>query len=155
MSARFVVVVTVIAAGIVASCSDSPTDQPCTGIPEGGCPLSHGVACEDPACKAAYACRPGNVWELDHECPPKPPPPPVDANVPEAEAGPAYDANLDAPPGAFGGPGCGPLELPDCELGLVLLCASGCCDCEDLYVCQNGGWDLWGTCSADGGVRQR
>ena len=29
---------------------------------------------------------------------------------------------------------------------------NGCCDCDDLYVCTNGQWDLWGTCSADAGI---
>ena len=160
---RVVAVVVVVVAGIVASCSDGSTDQPCNGIPEGGCPLSHGVACDDPACKAVYACRSNNVWELDHMCPAKDAEA-VDAFVPEAA--PAIDASIDAPPGAFGGPGCNPLEPPDCELGLVLLCSSGCCDCEDLYVCRNGGccgcedlyvcddggWDPWGTCSDDAGI---
>jgi hypothetical protein len=138
------------------TCSDgSNPPQPCTDIPEGGCPLSHGVACEDPSCLAVYACRPNDVWELDHVCPPH------DAAAHDAsdadaraDTGPVFDANIDAPPGAFGGPGCNPLEPPDCELGLVLLCQSGCCDCADLYVCQNGGWQIWGTCSPDGGLQQ-
>jgi len=151
---RVLAVVAVVVAGIVASCNDGSTDEPCTGIPEGGCPLSHGVACDDPACKAVYACRQNNQWELDHLCPAKDDEA-FDSFAPDSEAGPAFDANIDAPPGAFGGPGCNSLEAPDCELGLVLLCQSGCCDCEDLYVCQNGGWELWGTCSADGGVKQR
>jgi hypothetical protein len=148
----FVIVFAVATGGIVASCNDTLSDEPCTGIPEGGCPLSHGVACDDPECKAAYACRSGNVWQLDHTCPPRDAEV-FDSFVPDADAGRAFDANIDAPPGAFGGPGCNPLEQPDCELGLVLLCQSGCCDCEDLFVCQNGGWQPWGTCS-DGGVTQ-
>jgi hypothetical protein len=134
------------------ACSDVAVDQPCTSVPAGGCPLSRGVACEDPACEAVYACRPGNVWELDHTCPPR------EGGAPIAEAGldaPAIpDAALDAPPGANGGPGCEALQSPDCMLGFALVCPSGCCDCEDLYVCQNGGWAIWGTCSADGGIRE-
>jgi hypothetical protein len=101
-----------------------------------------------------YACRENNVWELDHTCPPVEAGASADASLDgAAETGPAFDASLDAPPGSFGGPGCQPLEQPDCELGLVLLCASGCCGCQDLYVCQNG-WDLWGECTPDGGVQK-
>jgi hypothetical protein len=130
----------------VASCDDGPTVQPCTDIPAGGCPLARGVSCEDPACEAIYACRPGNQWELQGTCPPVDAGPPFDANVPEAEPPPVYDAAIDAPPGAHGGPGCGLLQTPDCSLGFGLACPSGCCGCEDLFVCENGGWTFWGTC---------
>jgi len=136
----------------VPACSDVAAEQACTSIPAGGCPLSRGVACEDPACEAVYACRAGNVWELDRTCPPR------EAGAPIVEAGVdapvVRDAAIDAPPGANGGPGCDPLQLPDCMLGFALVCPSGCCDCEDLYVCKNGGWTVWGTCSADAGIRQ-
>lgn len=133
------------------ACDDVTVEHACTGIPAGGCPLSRGVACEDPACESVYACRAGNVWELDHSCPPH------DASAPlVVEAGPdapfIADAAVDAPPGANGGPGCGLLQAPDCTLGFALVCPSGCCDCEDLYVCENGGWSLWGSCSADAGI---
>lgn len=142
--------------GLIASaafaCGDSITDTPCVGVPEYGCPLSHGVACEDPTCKAIYACRPNNVWELVKECPNYDP----DAGkIPDA--GPTtsiIDASPDAPPGAYGGAGCENLQDPDCALGLALACTNGCCGCEDLYVCTNGAWDLWGQCSPDGGVRE-
>lgn len=63
------------------------------------------------------------------------------------------DASPDAPPGSYGGPGCQLLEEPDCQLGLALACSNGCCGCEDLFVCTNGAWELWGSCS-DAGVRQ-
>jgi hypothetical protein len=107
------------------------------------------VACDDPTCEAVYACRAGNVWELDHACPPHDAAarPAADANAPDAR-----DASSDAPPGANGGPGCDALQAPDCALGLALVCPVGCCDCEDLFVCQSGGWTLWGTCSPDAGV---
>ena len=141
---------------IAVACSDgSNPPEPCTNIPAGGCPLSHGVACDDPACQAVYACLANDTWQLDHVCPAR------EGGAADAgdsgdagETGPSFDANIDAPPGAFGGPGCDPLEAPDCELGLVLACGTGCCDCTDLFVCQNGGWDLWGTCSPDAGVQQ-
>ena len=139
---------------ILASCSDAPTAETCSDIPAGGCPLSNGVACQDPACTAVYACRPNKVWELDHACPPH------DGGVPaeaSSEAGAAadaspegsrpFDASIDAPPGASGGPGCGVLQAPDCTLGFALACPMGCCGCEDLFVCQNGGWNYYATCT--------
>jgi len=142
------------AAALLPSCSDGETAQPCTDIPTGGCPLSRGLACDDPACEAVYLCRQGNVWELDRRCPAR------DAaardGAPASDASDAstpFDAAIDAPPGANGGPGCGPLQLPDCALGLALACSSGCCGCEDLYVCENGGWALWGACGPDGGIQ--
>lgn len=133
------------------ACSDAVAERPCTAIPAGGCPLSRGVACEDPSCESVYACRPGNVWELDHTCPVREAGAPRDATV---DAPPIRDGSVDAPPGANGGPGCGSLQVPDCALGLALVCAPGCCDCDELFVCQNGGWVSWGTCSLDAGVRE-
>ena len=135
--------------GLMPSCSDDPTLHPCTGIPTGGCPLSKGVACEDPLCEAVYACRTGNVWELDHACPPHEAGVVRDAAVPDGsrEASRPFDASVDAPPGASGGPGCAPLQAPDCTLGFALACPAGCCGCEDLFVCQSGGWSYWATCS--------
>jgi hypothetical protein len=139
----------------LGSCDDTPTPQPCTNVPEGGCPLSYGVACEDPACEAVYACRADNMWELDHTCPAHEASVPIDAS--HAEGGDAdaarepldgshpFDASV-VPPGASGGPGCAVLESPDCSLGFALACPSGCCGCEDLFVCQNGGWTYWTTC---------
>lgn len=143
-----------VAATLLAfACDDPPVQHACTGVPEHGCPLAHGVACEDPACKAIYACRQGNVWELVQQCPNYD----AQAEVP-FDAGPqntnVVDASIDAPPGAYGGPGCEILEEPDCELGLALACTNGCCGCEDLFVCRDGAWDLWGSCDVDGGLRQ-
>jgi hypothetical protein len=137
---------------LAISCGDDPTPQPCTGIPDGGCPRSRGVACEDPACRAVYLCRPGNVWELERVCPSSEAGA-FDASVLDAgeDASSVVDANIDAPPGAFGGPGCAALQLPDCTLGFALICpTSDCCGCEDLFVCENGGWSPWGVCG-DGG----
>lgn len=142
-----------VAAACATSCDDQPTPQPCTNVPEGGCPLSHGIACEDPSCEAVYKCLENDTWELDHTCPPRSPASPVDAaaDAEDADAdGPARDASIDAPDGAFGGPGCPALEPPDCPAGFALSCPSGCCDCEDLFVCRDGGWDHWGTCGAGG-----
>jgi hypothetical protein len=133
-----------------SSCNpETQNDEPCTGIPAGGCPLAHGTACDDPACDRVYACRADNVWELDHVCPPHEAGAQVDATALDdaaSEASLAFDANIDAPPGAAGGPGCTQLEAPDCPLALVLACQSGCCGCEDLFVCESGGWNYYATC---------
>jgi hypothetical protein len=140
------------AAGVVAlaaqpSCTENgAVAEPCTAVPAGGCPLSHGVACEDPACEAVYACRSGNVWELERTCPPREGGAPLDAGVDAPREASSFDASIDAPPGASGGPGCDSLQAPDCALGLALACPSGCCGCEDLFVCENGGWNYWATC---------
>lgn len=140
--------------GVIAfACGDPPVEQPCTGVPDGGCPLAHGVACQDPHCAAIYACRENNVWELVQACPG------YDAaidDVPDAGADATtdiVDASIDAPPGAFGGPGCEPLMDSDCSLGLALACTNGCCGCVDLYVCNDGEWDEWGSCDPDAGLR--
>jgi hypothetical protein len=150
------------AAGVVllaaaAGCEDDTVPVPCSNVPAGGCPLSHGVACGDPSCLAVYACRANNVWELVERCPER-----ADAGRSPVEAGaaadaapppPSFDASIDAPPGAFGGPGCSSLQAPDCAAGLALSCGSGCCGCEDLFVCESGAWELWGTCG-DGGAHE-
>ncbi|MEO8874178.1 MAG: hypothetical protein ABI461_01215 [Polyangiaceae bacterium] len=146
-------VVAVAIAGLLAvafaSACDGPplAQQPCRDIPDGGCP-AYDNACEDPTCTALYLCEPNETWQLDLVCPPK-------------EAGPAApDATADAiadvvdhsdadyidVPGALGGPGCDDLEVPDCALGVAAACTNGCCGCEDLYVCQSGGWSLYATC---------
>lgn len=157
------VLVLVLAALLVApACEDVVTPQKCTNIPPGGCPLvddpndptangGTGVACADPTCAAVYACRPGNTWELQGVCPAHEAGAPLDAGTEPVEASaPVFDASIDAPPGAYGGPGCTSLQLPDCPLGVVLGCG-GCCGCEDLYVCQDNGWTLWGSCG-DAGI---
>lgn len=153
LGGRFSVAALAVCAGLLAaatstpSCSDAATAQPCADIPPGGCALSRGVACEDPACVAVYACRAGNVWELDRSCPPRDAGSPTDAKLDAGDASnPPRDASTDPPPGAYGGAGCGALQLPDCSLGLALACPSGCCGCEDLFVCENGGWSYWSTC---------
>lgn len=131
---------------IIGGCSTESTLKPCTLIPDGGCPLSHGQACADPACAAAYACT-ADGWLLDHTCPLH------DSGLVDSsgstDAG-ARDVDIDVP-GANGGPGCSSLIPPDCALGTGAACPSGCCGCEDLFVCKNGGWSVWGYCS-DGGL---
>lgn len=141
-------------AAIVACGASSPAER-CTGIPEGGCPLSRGVACEDPSCRAVYACLPGNEWELRATCPPAA----VDAGA-ETDATASLDSgtpparapSFPLPRGANGGPGCDDLQLPDCSVGVAATCGAACCGCEDVFVCEGGGWQLWGHCEGDGAL---
>lgn len=129
------------------ACSEEPVARPCRNVPDGGCPLSYGKACDDPACAAAYACEPGGAWRLDHVCAARD----GAADAPQPGDAGARDVDIDVP-GAFGGPGCAGLQAPDCPLGTALVCPNGsCCGCSDLFVCRDGGWDPWGTCS-DGGI---
>lgn len=131
--------------GLVVACSDDAVPEPCTNIPPGGCPRSHGVACEDPTCEAIYLCRPNNVWELSERCPARDAAPEPDAQ-PVADAAPFTPDATNLPPGAYGGPGCEPLQAPDCSVGFAAACGPGCCECEDLFICEDNGWTLWGAC---------
>jgi hypothetical protein len=154
--AAFAGVASVIAIAVapLGACSDAPQPALCDDIPDGGCPLSHGVACIDPSCAAVYACNAG-VWSLDHVCPHQDAAIVGDAAV-DARPSLVRDASFDVPPGASGGPGCADLQPPDCSLGFALACpADQCCDCEDLFVCADGGWGLWGSCDGDGGLDPR
>jgi len=137
---------------VALSCSEALVQERCSNIPPGGCPRARGLACEDPACEAVYLCRPNNVWVLEQRCPPRPPRDAAAPMLPEEDAGLLVDASIDAPPGAFGGPGCPSLQAPDCALGLALACGPGCCGCEDLFVCASGAWSLWGACGDAGPV---
>jgi hypothetical protein len=136
-----------------AACDDAAVPQACTDIPAGGCPLSHGVGCADPACEAVYRCHANNVWELQQRCPARDGAATTSSDAAADASTATQDGALDAPPGAFGGPGCASLQEPDCALGVALSCGADCCGCEDLYVCEDGAWALWGACG-DGGVRQ-
>ncbi len=123
----------------------------CGVIPEAGCPVGRGDPCLDRTCRAAYQCETSGTWREVRTC---------DGYVPTADvdgaAGAGAEAKdaqvIDAPPGAYGGPGCPSLEAPDCLLGTVLACGGGCCGCEDTFVCRDGAWDFAGAC-VDGGVR--
>ncbi len=142
----------VLGLGVFIACGDLPQPIICHDIPAGGCPSENGAACQDPTCTDAYLCNLADgTWVLDHPCPSH------EGGVADAASDAAHeasmlpprDASFDAPPGANGGPGCPPLEQPDCALGDGLACpsATGCCNCEDLYVCQSGGWNHWGACN--------
>ncbi len=148
-SALFGVVALTFGLGIVGACQEDLSPQEaCRDIPEGGCP-AYENACADPSCFATYTCSPNETWQVDQVCPPKEAGPPIeDAG---SDAAPVGDDEYVNVPGALGGPGCGDLQTPDCALGVAAACSDqNCCDCQDLYVCANGGWDLWGECS--GGV---
>ena len=141
------------AATLAWACSDQQLIAQCHDIPAGGCPTQDGVACQDPTCQAAYTCNADGTWSLAYTCPAH------DSGAEDSTVNDAPSPNdagydIDAPPGAFGGPGCEDLEPPDCPLGEALLCQNGCCGCEDLWVCDDGGWDPWGTCSDDAGIQQ-
>ena len=129
---KYVICTFLVSLGLVAfmACSDSPQPIICHDIPAGGCPSENGAACKDPTCTAAYLCNLADgTWVLDQPCPG------IDGGgvkdaTSDAHEGSVFgprDASFDAPPGANGGPGCPPLEQPDCTLGDGLACPSGCC----------------------------
>jgi hypothetical protein len=136
------------------ACDDTSTAAACVDIPANGCPDDDGAdVCQDPTCSSAYSCQNGK-WVFDRSCPPH------DGGASDGGSFVPESATrdvgvIDAPPGAYGGPGCVDLQPPDCSLGTALSCGGqqDCCGCEDLFVCDNGGWDLWGTC-VDGGAMQ-
>ncbi|HEY8042473.1 MAG TPA: hypothetical protein VIF15_21875 [Polyangiaceae bacterium] len=157
MSPRSLPVLAALALALLlpaAACEDGTPATPCVNsVPTGGCPDDGTLdVCQDPSCNAAYACTKGS-WVLDHTCPPRPADAGSDAVILPRDAQAASDAAVDAPPGAFGGPGCVDLQPPECPAGVALACggARDCCGCTDLFVCVNGGWNPWGSC-VDGGV---
>jgi hypothetical protein len=125
----------------VSGCDDGLGAQnSCVNIPDGGCPLSNGIACSDPNCAATYSCQSNGSWVLEQVCPPNDaaisnPVPPPDA------------AFVDAPAGQQG---CPDLEFPDCSATTAASCAA-CCGCEDVWVCGgNGTWVSYGYCDDNG-----
>src|ERR1700761_658842 len=122
-----------LALEVLGACKDPPPPATCADLGPPACPEDNGAdVCDDPTCASVYSCQDG-TWVFLHDCSgydPEAGPHPVEAG----EAGPAFDANVDAPPGAFGGPGCVDLETPDCTLGTGIACVDepGCCDCTDL-----------------------
>lgn len=140
---------------LLVGCDSEPNSVTCTDVPDGGCPLDNGAnVCMDPTCNAVYACGADGGWILQQVCPPHPhdASAPVDASD-AGEGGAEFDVKIDVPPGGNGGPGCTGLELPDCTAAEGLACVNtvDCCGCVDLWVCDNGGWDIWGEC-VDGGI---
>lgn len=138
---------------LLLSCDNPPEQTTCVNVPDGGCPLDNGAnVCQDPTCNAVYACGADGGWILQQVCPPHP----HDASTADvadaSEGGAEFDVKIDVPPGGYG-TGCPSLELPDCTAAEGLACVNtvDCCGCLDLWVCDNGGWDIWGEC-ADGGI---
>jgi hypothetical protein len=151
---------------LVSACDGQRiADTDCGVIPDGGCPATLGVdACTDRECASTWRCVETNteavtgVWQQVAVCPAR-----------EAGTDAASDSGADAgadvsvsdasrfdgtlPDGAGGGGTCPVLEAPDCPLALAAGCPSGCCGCEDLFVCTSSGWDAWGYC-ADGTLHQ-
>lgn len=122
-------------------CEDVVDERICLSIPEGGCPLSRGVACEDPSCLEVYACRPNQRWELDHTCAPRDAAARVDGATKDAR-----EPDAAAPSGGSAS-GCAPLQEPDCDEATATACPSGCCGCEDLFACVSGVWIERGPCT--------
>ena len=140
---------------LVVACNGTPPPPACPELAAPACPVDNGAnVCDDPSCASAYQCENGS-WVFVQTCAGYSP----DAafHPPEAstDAGAGFDADIDASPEDFGGPGCVELEQPDCPLGTALLCAGSldCCGCQDLYVCEDGGWAPWGECTDAGVVK--
>jgi len=148
-----------LAAGValvsISACDSTQEAPTCTDIPDGGCVVDYDADfCIDPTCDTLYTCSTSGAWVQIGTCPARPMEGGPDVGD-VVEASPMSDVNLaDAPLGAFGG-GCQPeLEMPDCQLGTALLCTSSdCCGCQDLYVCVNMNWDIWGECTEAGVVQ--
>jgi len=143
-----------IGATLAFACDDGTAIVDCRNIPAGGCPRTTDAVCDDPTCAAVYVCKADGTWSLDHTCPPHPDAAADTASPPPRDAAAPRDVEIDVP-GASGGPGCEDLEPPDCPLGTAAACPSGCCGCEDLFVCVNHGWNSWGTCDDDAGIVAR
>jgi hypothetical protein len=140
---------------VLVACKDTPPPATCGGLDPPACPQDNGAdVCTDVTCASVYACQSGS-WVFVKTCPAYDPEAGVQPLEASDDAQPGADVSIDAPPGAFGGPGCVDLENPDCPVGVALACADsvGCCDCQDLYVCQDGSWVPWGECT-DAGVTQ-
>ncbi|MFO0663781.1 MAG: hypothetical protein U0174_07515 [Polyangiaceae bacterium] len=150
MRARILASCSVMAIGLLTSvfaCDGEKIEVSCDQIPDGGCPSAGDadLCTADPTCNAVYRCR-DTRWTLVQTCSARPVVLPRDA---ASDASTPSDASLfdgPLPDGAWGGPGCLDLQAPDCSLGLALSCGSGCCGCEDVFVCKAGTWTTWGVC---------
>ncbi len=137
---------------LLAGCEDVALPEPCANIPDGGCPRKGSQVCTDPTCEAVYVCTADRTWQLDSVCAAREAGVVAvdagrDAAVGDATVSRLRDGAIDVP-GASGGPGCSALEEPDCPLGAAQACPlSSCCGCDDLFVCANGGWSVWGKCA--------
>jgi hypothetical protein len=150
---RLALVIAVALGLIAAACQDNFPAEPCRNIPPGGCPGQDPGVCTDVTCVAVYTCQPDGTWVHAVDCPPREggaDDGALDASAPEVNS--ARDVDIDVP-GAGGGPGCADLQAPDCPLEIAAACSMDCCGCEDLFVCNDGGWSPWGLC-VDGGIQK-
>jgi len=144
-----------VALAAAAACSDDAAFSECHEIPQAGCPRSADNVCDDPTCASAYVCR-ASKWELAYTCPAREASADAARPAPSDASSAPRDAGIDVDfPGAAGGPGCPALETPDCTLAAAAVCPSGCCGCENLFVCVNEGWSSWGYCDEDAGIVAR
>lgn len=133
----------------------------CGEIPNGGC-IDKGNAvdqCADRTCSTLYTCAANDpaatvgTWQQQRECPVRPAEPELDAGPVDAASDASVDEGGSLPPnlpaGAYGGPGCISLQVPDCALAVGYACQTACCGCEELFVCESGEWFTWGTCVDD------
>jgi hypothetical protein len=143
---------------VTAACDSVPDPAACLDVPDGGCPDDNGAAvCQDVTCNAVYGCVNGK-WVFEEACPMRASDAAADSSGDSiADSGSdtmasTVDTSIDVPAGANGGQGCVDLELPDCSLGTALACAAAvdCCGCEDIWICQGGGWVPWGGCTDAG-----
>ena len=138
-------------AAALGACGDDLSVARCPPLDPGACPASGGGSCDDPTCRAIYACVEG-AWQLRASCSP--------ANAgPDARDAAAADVDAGASCGDAGGslPAavCSPeLELPDCPDSLVRACPASACTtgCESFFACGASGWepDPVATCAPDG-----
>jgi hypothetical protein len=155
-----------LVAAVVFACSSSVLRNFCTEIPDGGCPAGAAGAdasnCVDPLCAALYSPDQNCNWTLVQECPDYKPP--MDAGHPDAWADADARVPLDAHLRDAGvilpdtnASACDvDLQSPDCTPQEAVLGPS-CNGCESLYVCEDGGWNLWGEylwgeCYAEAGT---
>jgi len=153
----FALLVVACACVLAFACSSATLNEYCTGIPSGGCPGADGTNCADPTCAVIYSrdittC----AWTFVQACPgyvaPHDAGPSNDATDAAVDASPdvaLHDAGFPLPPGA-NGQGCMDLEPPDCTVEMAVECGKYCCGCQALYVCSDGGWNLWGECDDAG-----
>lgn len=148
------VMLCVVLAWLAACSDDAVTASPCGEIPTTGCPVARGIdVCgQDASCTATYSCV-GTSWKLAQTCPRRVQDASSDSPTDAGRETSVQDASIAIPAGGYGGEGCTALEPPDCTAAAGIVCPSGCCGCEDLFVCTSGAWFLWGACD-NGQIRQ-
>ena len=153
---KVLVACALVGAGLTACFAELPDPSKCRFVPSGGCPESGNtdVCAADPTCEAVYRCT-DSRWTLLAACTRDA----RDAGVRTdsaadssavTDAAARVDSGRAVPEGGYGGPTCNMLQAPDCPAATAILCPSGCCGCEDLFVCAAGTWNAWGLCTSAG-----